>query len=135
MKSRSLFFLLALCALALVGSVASSVAADLSASDKQFLAGYEKIHAALVIDDLASAKKAATALDSAGADIAKSASLEEARAGFAKLSDTAEKLAAGQPGYFVLHCGMVNKDWVQTSPGAANPYTGKDMSGCGELKK
>jgi hypothetical protein len=61
--------------------------------------------------------------------------LDEARAGFAKLSDTAEKLAAGQPGYFVLHCSMVNKDWVQTSADAANPYGGKDMVGCGEVKK
>jgi hypothetical protein len=136
MKSitRGLFSLLPVSALALFTLVNSSLAADLSPSDKQFLAGYEKIHVALVADDLASAKSAAASLGSAGADLGKSSSLDEARASFAKLSDSAEKLAAGQPGYYVLHCGMVNKDWVQTSPQPANPYAGKDMAACGEVK-
>jgi hypothetical protein len=133
MKSRSLLSILVIGVLAMFSHAAFS--ADLSAADKQFLGAYEKIHRALVVDDLASAKQSAAALGSAGADLGKSASLEQARAAFSKLSDTAEKLAAGQPGYFILHCSMVNKDWVQTSPDPANPYTGKDMSGCGELKK
>ena len=37
----------------------SAQAANLSDKDKQFLAGYEKIHTALAADDLASAKTAA----------------------------------------------------------------------------
>jgi hypothetical protein len=133
-NTRGLFSLIAIGAMALFTLVNSSVAADLSPADKQFLAGYEKIHVALVADDLASAKSAAAALGTPGADLGNSKSLDEARASFSKLSDAAEKLAAGQPGYYVLHCGMVNKDWVQTSPQPANPYAGKDMAGCGEVK-
>jgi hypothetical protein len=132
---RKLFSLLAACMLTLAGFAASSYGADLSAADRQFLGAYEKIHSALVADDLASAKKAAAALGAAGADIVKGKSLDEARGAFAALSATAEKLAAGQPGYYVLHCPMVDKDWVQTSSEVANPYGGKEMVSCGEVKK
>lgn len=129
------FSLFAAGMLILLSFAASSAWAELSAADKEFLGGYEKIHSALVADDLDSAKKAASALGAAGAGIGKSKSLEEARNAFAKLSDTAIKLAAGQPGYHVLHCPMVNRDWVQTSLQVANPYAGKEMAGCGEVKK
>ncbi len=30
---------------------------------------------------------------------------------------------------------MKNKDWVQTFERVANPYGGKDMISCGEIKK
>ena len=59
----------------------------------------------------------------------------DARAAFGKLSDKAVKAAAGQNGYYVAHCPMKNKDWVQTSTTISNPYGGKDMVGCGEIKK
>lgn len=65
----------------------------------------------------------------------KSQSLSDARTAFEKLSANAIKLAADQPGYHVFHCGMVNKDWVQTSEQASNPYLGKQMPGCGEMRK
>jgi len=58
-----------------------------------------------------------------------------ARATFEKLSDKAKQLAAGQSGYYVVHCPMLNKDWVQTSEKIANPYYGKEMATCGEIKK
>ena len=48
---------------------------------------------------------------------------------------TAIKLAAGQPGYFVLHCPMLNAGWVQTSPEVSNPYGSAEMRGCGEVVK
>ena len=136
MKSVNLrlFSLFAVCVVACFGFAGASLGADLSAADKQFLGVYEKIHKALVADDLASVKTAAADLGAAGADLAKSASLTEARTSFAKLGDKAVKLAAGQPGYFILYCPMVNKEWVQTSPDVANPYGGKDMVGCGEVK-
>src|SRR6266487_386749 len=110
-------------------------AAALSDQDKQFLTTYGKAHDALVADDLASAKKAATDLGPDGADLSKSKSLDEARAAFGKLSDKAVKLAAGQSGYYVAHCPMKNKDWVQASTTIANPYGGKEMISCGEIKK
>jgi hypothetical protein len=120
---------------ALIGLAVSLQAADLSDQDKQFLNSYGKAHDALVADDLAGAKQAAVDLGPAGATLAKSKSLGEARLAFDKLSDKAVKLAAGQSGYYVAHCPMKNMDWVQTATTVANPYGGKDMISCGEIKK
>jgi Protein of unknown function (DUF3347). len=118
------------------GMIASLVqAANLSDQDKKFLTSYERIHVALVADDLASAKAAATELGDSGSDIAKANSLKDARAGFEKLSARAKTIAAGESGYHVAHCPMLNKDWVQTSTTVSNPYGGKDMVSCGEIKK
>jgi hypothetical protein len=104
-------------------------------SDTEFLARYEKVRGALVADDLGAAKTAADDLGDEVGDLAKSASLKEARAAFEKLSEKAKQLAAGQSGYYVVHCPMLKKDWVQTSATIANPYGGKDMVTCGEIKK
>jgi hypothetical protein len=126
--------LFVVCALALAFLSAASRAGELSSHDKQFLAGYEQIRAALATDDLKGAKKAAATLPDSGAAIAKSESLDQARVSFEKLSVEAVKLASGQPGYHVVHCSMANKDWVQTSTTIGNPYLGKDIAGCGEIK-
>jgi hypothetical protein len=114
---------------------AISAASSLSEADKQFLGAYEKAGVALAADDLSGAKAAATELGQEGADLAKSSSLKEARAAFEKLSDKAKQLAAGQPGYYVVRCPMLKKDWVQTTEKIANPYSGKEMATCGEIKK
>ena len=116
-------------------SAALSNAAQLTDQDKQFLAGYEKIHHALASDDLAGAKAAAKSLGNDGSEIEKAASLNDARTGFEKLSNRAKTLVTGQSGYHVVHCPMLNKDWVQTSTTISNPYGGKEMVGCGEIKK
>lgn len=110
-------------------------AANLADADKQFLAGYEKVRAALAADDLAASKTAAAALGDNAAPVAKAGSLKEAREGFEKLSARAKSVAAGQPGYYVVHCPMLKKDWVQTSSTVSNPYAGKAMLSCGEVKK
>jgi hypothetical protein len=115
--------------------LATAYSASLSGKDKQFLAGYEKVHAALVADDLAGVKKAAADLGPDGADLGKSDSLEEARDAFEKLTAQAKQLASGQSGYHVFHCPMLKKDWVQTSTTIANPYGGKEMASCGEIQK
>jgi hypothetical protein len=122
-------------AIALVFFTAPLFAAPLTDQNKQFLSAYEKVHQALVADDLTGAQEAAADLGPSGADLTKSKSLEEARNAFAKVSDEAAKLAAGQPGYYVMHCPMVKKDWVQISDKVANPYAGKGMISCGEIKK
>ena len=44
-------------------------------------------------------------------------------------------MAAGQSGYYVVNCPMLKKDWVQNSEKIANPYGGKEMASCGEIKK
>ncbi len=110
-------------------------AANLSDQDKKFLTSYEKIHVALAADDLAGAKAAATELGDQGSDIAEANSLKDARTGFEKLSPRAKTIAAGQSGYHVAHCPMLNKDWVQTSTTISNPYGGKAMVRCGEIQK
>ena len=117
--------------------LASALHADeLSDSDKFFLAGYEKLRAALVADDLVKANEAAAALSDAGYEVPKSETLERARGNFAKTSEIAIKVASGQAGYHVMHCPMLNKDWVQTSDKVSNPYGGKEMVTCGsEIKK
>jgi hypothetical protein len=121
--------------IALVMIASFGHAANFSNQDEKFLTSYEKIHVALAADDLASAKAAATELGDSGNDIAKANSLKDARAGFEKLSARAKTIAAGQSGYHVAHCPMLNKDWVQTSTTISNPYGGKDMVSCGEIKK
>ena len=122
-------------ALALVALAGPLSAAPLTDQNKQFLSGYERIHQALVADDLAGAQKAAADLGPSGANLTKSKSLAEARTAFAELSAEATKLAAGRPGYYVVHCPMLKKDWVQTSDKVANPYGGAGMISCGEIKR
>src|SRR6266536_1183220 len=135
MKKLRITHLITLVAVCVALADPTAGAATLSDKDKQFLTAYGKAHDALVSDDLASAKKAGTDLGSEGADLSKSKSLDEARAGFGKISDKAIQIAAGQTGYYVAHCPMKNKDWVQTSTTIANPYGGKEMISCGEIKK
>ena len=120
---------------AICAALSSASAATLSDKDKQFLIGYEKAHTALAANDLSGAKAAANDLSSEGAELSKSSSLKEARTAFERLSAKAKQLAAGQPGYYVFHCPMLKKDWVQTSTTVANPYAGKDMVSCGEIQK
>ena len=134
-KSINNFRTLLAATIAITAIAVSAQAANLSDKDKQFLAGYEKVHTALAADDLSTAKSAAKDLGEEGSDIAKAGSLKDARAGFEKLSNRAKTLVAGQSGYHVAHCPMLNKDWVQTSTTIANPYGGKEMIGCGEIQK
>ncbi len=122
-------------ALALVALAAPLSAAQLTDQNKQFLAAYDKIHTALAADDLAGAQSAAKELGQEGGDIANAKSLGDARAAFERLSDKAKTMVAGQSGYYVFHCPMLKKDWIQTSTTTANPYTGKDIVGCGEIQK
>jgi hypothetical protein len=133
-RSQSFAGLLVFCLVGLFS--AWSVRADeLSDSDKFFLAGYEKLRVALVADDLVRVNEAAAELSESGFEVPKSETLERARDAFAKASEIAIKVAGGQPGYYVMHCPKLNRDWVQTSSQVSNPYGGKDMVGCGEVKK
>ena len=154
--------LLALGLFALLGSVARAhdKNAPLNDEQKAFLFQYEAVRAALAADDLAVAKKAASAVvtesKTAPAEpltpeqkerqasfaatvqkIATADSLESARDAFKALSKRAVHYAEGKPGYYVAHCPMVPNnegDWIQTSKDIANPYFGKAMLGCGSIK-
>jgi hypothetical protein len=109
--------------------------AELSEKDKAFLTGYTKIEAALAADDLDAAKSFAADLGDEAGDLVKAASLKDARGSFEKLSGRAKTLTEGDKNYHVFYCPMLKKEWVQTSTTAANPYAGKSMAGCGEMKK
>lgn len=122
-------------AIALLTSAAPLSAAQLTDQNKQFLTAYDKVHHALVADDLDGAKAAAKDLGAEGTEVASAGSLKDARAGFEKLSTMAKSLVTGRSDYHVYHCPMLKKDWVQTSTTTANPYGGKDMVGCGEIQK
>ncbi len=113
----------------------TSGAADLSAEDKDFLAKYEKVRAALANDNLENAKKAASDLGEEGADLSKSDKIATARTEFSKLSDRAIKLASGQGGYYIVNCPMLQKDWVQPTGAISNPYAGQSMPTCGAIRK
>ena len=103
---------------------------------EKFLIPYEQVLKALVQDDLPAAKQAAHALpEGAGNDLENAKDIKAARDAFATLSQTAEKMAAGVPGYHVFYCPMAKKDWVQQSTTVANPYEGKEMLTCGVEKK
>jgi hypothetical protein len=132
MKTLGIILLITVCVA--FGS-ATMQAAPLSDADKQFLARYEKVRSALAADDLGAARTVAGDLGDEGAPLAKSSSLKEARGAFEQLSNKAKQLAAGQAGYYVVHCPMLKKDWIQTSEKIANPYYGKEMATCGEIKK
>jgi hypothetical protein len=121
--------------IALSSFTAPLSAAPLSAENKQFLSAYEQVHQALAADDLAAAQKVAADLGPAGSELAKSKSLPEARDAFSHLSDTAKKITTDQPGYYLVHCPMLKKDWVQTSETITNPYSGSKMLHCGEIEK
>ncbi len=135
MKNRktNILALITLCLSSLL-VLTAPVRAAVTDGDKQFLAAYEKARASLAADDLASAKNAGTELGDWGAALAKSDTLKTARAEFSKLSDRAVTVAKDQAGYHILHCPMVKKDWVQTSKEVSNPYGGKEMLTCGEIK-
>ncbi len=123
--------------LALTLPLAAVHAADPPSADaEKFLVPYEQLLKALVDDNLNAAKDAAHALpNGAGDKIQHASSLKEARESFADLSQTAEKMVQGQPGYHVFYCPMAKKDWVQQTTTVANPYEGKEMLTCGVEKK
>ena len=114
----------------------SAPAFALTDAHSRFLSGYESVRAALAADDLAAATSAASVIaDSAPAtELAKVQSLKAARVAFKKLSNAAVSLAKGQAGYFVVNCPMAKSDWVQTTTKISNPYLGKKMPTCGNIK-
>ena len=128
--------------LCLIGAAGGLWASNLLAAEppnpdaEKFLVPYEQVLKALVDDNLEAAKGAAHTLpNGAGNDLENSKDLKAARAAFATISQTAEKMAAGVPGYHVFYCPMAKKDWVQQTTTVANPYEGKEMLTCGVEKK
>ena len=132
-----------------VARLAAADAMDMKSDMKpEILSSYVKISAALAADDLTAAKAAAAsvaghagmsesnkAITPKAEAVAKAKDIEGARDAFKSLSAAIEPLAAGEKGYVVMNCPMMNADWVQTSKDVKNPYFGKAMLTCGAPKK
>ena len=129
-------------------------ALQLSAADmkpdsmtSEVLAASAKVSAALAADNLPAAKAAATELaghadmakNSAVASkanaVAKAEKIADARKELIGLTAAVEPLAQGQKDYVVMNCSMAGADWVQAKGKTQNPYYGKSMLTCGELKQ
>ncbi len=70
--------------------------------------------------------------------LAQARDLETARAAFKALSESligylkGHKAPAGA--YYVVYCPMAKASWLQTDKTIMNPYMGKEMIHCGEIK-
>jgi hypothetical protein len=71
--------------------------------------------------------------------LAKATDLKAARAAFKPLSESLIKYLAdhsvSSSGYVQFYCPMAKADWLQKNKDTRNPYFGKSMSECGEIKK
>ena len=147
-RIKQLIFVLA--ALLLVGRTPAS-AADLSTS---LTDPYLRIHVSLADDKMdgvtASAKAIgdqALQLGAKAQPIAKSAAklavakdLNAARTAFGELSDAMVAYAKATGATFgpdinLAVCPMVQKPWLQKGTKITNPYFGKSMLTCGDIKK
>lgn len=145
MKKRATTFICILTSALMAGS---ALARQATAEEAACLKVYHQVHAALAGDDLAAARKLAgelaekaTAAKCAGTpkhaeELATSDSLEKAREHFKAISAECIKMMAGVEGEYVFTCPMAKADWLQTDgKTVSNPYMGKKMATCGELKK
>ena len=126
-------------------TVVLAVSALIVAQDKTTVSTkYVAAAEALAADDYAKAKTALTGLaaDSQG-DLkvkaqaaAGAANIAEMRKAFKPLSEVVAKMDLPS-GHSLLFCPMYEKGsyWVQKKGATANPYFGKAMLTCGEVKK
>lgn len=132
--------------LLLLGGLAATLA---FATENQLalLPLYENAASALCADDLTAAKAAAWILATeavrlhhdgiagSAAAVAKADGIAGARTLFKALSTATITLAQHAKGYFILTCPMAQAEWVQSTREVANPYLGKEMLACGEVKE
>jgi len=115
---------------------------------------YIKVQSALVQDSLQGLSTAGAAMakaiqaDSAhvlpakvaqqAEALGKAKDLETARAAFKSLSESLIEFTKGQKAatgtYHVAYCPMAKASWLQTGKTVMNPYMGKSMPHCGQLK-
>lgn len=77
---------------------------------------------------------------SAARELSGAQTLASARDAFGRLSDALIAYAASAKAGLgdqavTVYCPMVRKSWVQQGEQVRNPYFGKGMLGCGEIKK
>jgi hypothetical protein len=70
--------------------------------------------------------------------VAKARDLKAARAAFKPLSDSLIKYLAdnkAKGAYVEVYCPMARASWLQADKNVNNPYLGKEMPTCGEIKQ
>ncbi len=155
-NTARLFLALAVAALPLAAISAEDKKIDdaLMEPVKSVLDNYLKIQAELAKDSIKGVDKHAAAIAKAvkgddmkmlSPDVAKQAEtiaqakdLKTARDAFEPLSASLVKYLAdnkaGKGTYHEAYCPMVKASWLQTGKTIKNPYMGKEMLSCGELK-
>jgi hypothetical protein len=155
-NSAHLFLTLVVAALPLAAMSAEDKKADdaLMEPVKSVLDHYLKIQGELAKDSIKGVDEHAAAIAKAvkgdemkmlSPDVAKQADtlaqtkdLKAARAAFKPLSASLVKYLAdnkaGVGTYHEAYCPMVKASWLQSGKAIKNPYMGKEMLGCGELK-
>ncbi len=131
---------------------ATKPASSLNAPDRDVLAQYETIRAALANDDIrkvhVAGEKLLLAVDAPGVStaitkarnaakvLAESRRIDVSRAAFKELSAMVIPICRGVEGYFIVSTDLVTDgEWVQTSRVIGNPYLGRSMSLYGEVQK
>jgi len=155
-KTARLFFALAVLSLPLAAISADDKKADGPLMDpvKSVLDHYLAIQKTLTMDSIKGVDEHANAISKAvkgdnmkmlSPNVAKEADslanakdLKAAREAFKPLSASLVKYLednkAGKGKYHVAYCPMVKASWLQTEKEIRNPYYGKSMLDCGELK-
>jgi hypothetical protein len=155
-KTLGLIFILASLAVPIAGFSAQPNVAGQGLADpaKSVLEHYVAIQKELAKDSIKDVNENATAIAKAvktdetkkfSPDVAKQADalaqakdLKKAREAFKPLSESLVKYVAdskaGKGTYHEAYCPMAKASWLQTEKEVRNPYYGKSMLDCGELK-
>ncbi|HEV2328147.1 MAG TPA: DUF3347 domain-containing protein [Verrucomicrobiae bacterium] len=136
----------------LLANIARADDSALSAPVRSVYDNYLKIQAALAGDSTQDIAKDAGAIvklvngdakvlppevAAEARDLAKATDLSSARAAFKPLSNSLIQFLADHNAtnvYVHVFCPMANADWLQADRDIKNPYLGRAMSGCGEIK-
>jgi Protein of unknown function (DUF3347) len=130
---------------------ATKPADSISAPDREVLAQYEAVRAALADDDIRKAhiagEKLLRAVDAPGVSpgvtkarnaakaLAESHRIDVSRAAFKELSAAVIPICRSVEGYFIITTDLVTDgEWAQTSRVIGNPYLGRSMALYGEIK-
>jgi hypothetical protein len=141
-------------ALVIALAVVCSAAVAAAGSIQRVVDPYLKIQIALSADTMDDVKpqaaviaKEADALGAQGKDVKtaakqleQAADLAAARTAFGALTKAVLSYAEATksefgPGVQEAYCPMARKSWLQKGDKIENPYYGKSMAGCGEIKK
>jgi hypothetical protein len=156
-KTKSFKFqqMIAFVAFLFIAAIACGNKDPVRPTDAAVLESYQKIHAALAADTVNDVSESASAISKAvredaekklplsiaekAEQLSKATEIKAARETFKALSadliSYLEKQKIQGTGYHQTYCPMVQADWLQKEKKIINPYYGKSMAECGEIKR